>query len=385
MENIIYLIYGCFGVMAIALVGELVHCFVIRMRLVWHNLYTKKRGAADEEDKKLSVSVIVYAKNDDDNMESFLPLVLEQEYEDFEIIVVDDASWDNTNDVIKKFQETYPFLRTTHVPEGTQVISHKKLALTLGAKAAKKDLLIFTDADCRPFSRHWIEDITKSFKHQTEFVIGYTSAFDDKKCLNHWIAFDTLMENTEALGWALAGKPITGFGSNIAYRKDTFFRYKGFAGFLHKEAGEDELMINAYSNSVNTAVQSGKMAHVVAVRKFNYREWKYTKMKQYSAERDFKAGTKAILAIEPICKWLFLLTAAAVIALAAIFMPERWIEMIELTAGAMSLRLIIVTLAVNLVARQYKQPAFWLGMIFFDLIHPFFKLSWKITSLLKKL
>lgn len=385
MENIIYLIYGCLGVMTIALLGELIHCFAIRMRIVWHNIRVGKRVLDDGDGKKPSVSVIVYAKNDDDNMESFLPLVLEQEYEDFEIIVVDDASWDNTNDVIKKFQETYPFLRTTHVPEGTQVVSHKKLALTLGAKAAQKDILIFTDADCRPFSRHWIEDIARSFRHQTEFVIGYTSSFDDKKCLNHWMAFDTLMENTEALGWALAYKPVTGFGSNIAYRKDTFFRYKGFAGFLHREAGEDELMINAYGNSVNTVVQSGKMAHVVAVRKFSYREWKYTKMKQYIAERDFKADTKVLLMAEPVCKWLFLLSAIAVIVLSAVFMPERWIEMIEIAGGAILLRLAVITVAVNMVARQYRQPTFWIGMIFFDLIHPFVKLSWKVTSLIKKL
>jgi cellulose synthase/poly-beta-1,6-N-acetylglucosamine synthase-like glycosyltransferase len=98
------------------------------------------------------VSVIICAKNEAENLSKFLPAILEQDYPDFEVIVINDGSVDDTDILLGTFSKKYSNLRTTFVPQEAQNLSTKKLGLTLGIKAAKNDLLLFTDADCVPAS-----------------------------------------------------------------------------------------------------------------------------------------------------------------------------------------------------------------------------------------
>ncbi len=49
--------------------------------------------------KRLPISIIVCAKNEEENVSKFIPLLIQQDYPDFEIILIDDASSDNTLEV----------------------------------------------------------------------------------------------------------------------------------------------------------------------------------------------------------------------------------------------------------------------------------------------
>ena len=109
------------------------------------------------------------------------------------------------------------------MPEQTQIISRKKLALTIGIKAAKHELLLFTDADCRPRSSFWITEVVCRFTPNTEFVLGYGAYLPQKGLLSHLISYDTLFIAMQYMGFAFRGKPYMGIGRNLAYRKETFF------------------------------------------------------------------------------------------------------------------------------------------------------------------
>ena len=96
------------------------------------------------------LSVIICAKNEEINLKRFLPLVLEQKYPDFEVIVVNDCSDDSTADILDEFEKIYTNLKISTIKKDP-IFSHgKKLALTIGIKAARHEHLIFTDADCYP-------------------------------------------------------------------------------------------------------------------------------------------------------------------------------------------------------------------------------------------
>lgn len=101
------------------------------------------------------ISVIVCAKNEAENIAEFLPKILEQEYTDFEVVLVDDQSKDNTEYVLKELKAKYQNLKIVKIEEHVKHRVGKKFALTLGIKAAKHEYLLLTDADCIPSSKNW--------------------------------------------------------------------------------------------------------------------------------------------------------------------------------------------------------------------------------------
>ena len=94
------------------------------------------------------LSVILCARNEAENLRKILPAILEQDYPQFEVIVINDASTDDTEDILGVMEEKYPHLYHSFTPESARYISHKKLALTLGIKASKHDWLVFTETNC---------------------------------------------------------------------------------------------------------------------------------------------------------------------------------------------------------------------------------------------
>src|SRR3546814_8367548 len=117
------------------------------------------------------VSVIIAARNESANLQQYLPAILEQNYPKFEVIVANDASYDDTALVLRGMQKTYPHLRMVDIPENDKYRHGKKFALTMGIKAASHDLLLFTDADCHPSSEEWIRQMQQPYKREeTEIV-----------------------------------------------------------------------------------------------------------------------------------------------------------------------------------------------------------------------
>ena len=253
------------------------------------------------------VSVIICAKDEADNLRQFLPFVLEQEYPDFEVIVINDGSTDQTQTLLNDLCVKYPNLRTTFVPVGARNLSTKKLGLTLGIKAAKNELLLFTDADCMPEDATWIDRMARNFTPDTDFILGYGAYFHKKGFLNLLITYDTLFIALQYMGMAIARKPYMGVGRNLAYRKETFFAHKGFASTLNLSSGDDDLMVNNASNSRNTRVEIAPDSITWSEPNTTFKDWYYQKERHLTASTYYKVSSKFRLTLEPLSRGLFYL------------------------------------------------------------------------------
>ena len=138
------------------------------------------------------VSVVVCAHNEAENLQNYLQILLSQDYPDYEVIVVDDESEDSTLILLEQYAREYPNFYHTFVPKGARVISSKKLALTIGIKAAHYDYILLTDADCRPESRNWIREMMMGYdSDSTEMVLGFSPYFEMDTLLSGLISYDT--------------------------------------------------------------------------------------------------------------------------------------------------------------------------------------------------
>lgn len=324
-----------------------------------------KKGNVPHNIEQPPVSIIICARNEGENLRRFLPLVLEQDYLDYEVIIVNDGSCDDTEDIIKDLQKVYQNLYITNIPQETRIISHKKLAITVGVKAAKNEILLFTDADCRPLTPNWITTMVRNFDEQTEFVIGHGNYYREKGFVSKMVSYDTLTIAMQYMGFALLGHPYMGVGRNMAYRKSTFFRLKGFAGFLHIASGDDDLLINAFGKKHNTRIEPSCEAETLSLPKTTFRDWYYQKLRHLSTVDVYKSGSKLWVGLEPFSRGLFYLTT-----LLLIILGYNNPILLAITIGSFLFRFLVQLIIINLTAKVYKDKGFGLSIILFDILLP---------------
>ena len=338
----------------------------------------KVTSKADSDVQLPTVSVIVCAHNEYDNLQDYLSILLEQDYPCYEVIVVDDSSEDGSDLLLERWSRQYGNLYHTFVPRGARVLSNKKLALTIGIKAAHYDYLLLTDADCRPESKFWIREMMQGFANQqTEVVLGFSPYFEKKGLLNHLIGYDTLFNGLQYMGMARAGKPYMGVGRNLAYKRETFFSVGGFKGLLGNRAGDDDLFVNRIANAANTVVVHNPNSIVWSVPKTTWREWFHQKRRHLSVSPQYRTKSKIQLTLEPLSRGIFY----ASLLISAIVGN---IELISIALALFLLRLLVQLIIINVSARRLNMRGYSLGLIAYDIILPLITIYMMLTQPLQK-
>lgn len=217
-----------------------------------------KETAGDKRRHCPALSVIIIAKDAASYLEQNLPAVLEQDYPDFEVIVVCDRSSAADEDVLKRMTEQYPHLYHTFIPGSARYVSHKKLGIAMGIRASRHEWLVFTEPDCRPESNQWLRTLANEMTESTEIVLGYSNFTPSSKFIARYRSTRVFIRSLRYLSMALSGHPYIGIGSNLAYKKSLYEQHKGFANHLNLLRGEDDLFINAVAQAGNTRVARGK-------------------------------------------------------------------------------------------------------------------------------
>ena len=289
-------------------------CFLMQISYYWGifsrlAFYKKKQI----ENQYKPVSVIICAKNEYTNLKKNLTLFLEQDYPDFEVVVVNDCSEDDSNYLLKSFADKYPQLNVVTILKNINFFSGKKFALAVGIKSAKHDLLLLTDADCAPKSNRWIAEMQNHFRGKTEVVLGYSGYESKKGFLNKIIRFDTVMTAIQYFSWSLAGKTYMGVGRNLAYNRELFFKAKGFTSHYQIPSGDDDLFINQVATKDNTSIEISVDSQTFSAPKATFHEWLTQKKRHYSTGFLYKPFHKIVLGMFSVSNFLFYATFVALI------------------------------------------------------------------------
>jgi len=250
------------------------------------------------------ISIIVCAKNEFQNLKDKLPAILNQDYPDYEVIVVNDQSVDDTTVLLKEFEKQYPNLVVVTIEKHINKRPGKKLALTLGIKTAKHEHLILTDADCLPNSKNWAMQMCNNF-NSADIVLGYGGYEKKKGLLNKLIRFDTFNVAQQYLSYTLAGQTYMGVGRNMAYKKSLFFENKGFANHLHIASGDDDLFIQEIATKDNVSIEINEQAHTTSAVIEKWGAWAYQKRRHITTAPLYKTKFKVLLALYPYSQFLF--------------------------------------------------------------------------------
>ncbi len=286
--------------LVVTLLVQLVFYFAVFGRLAFYN--PAKRSFSES---KPPVSVIICAKNEYHNLVRFLPVILEQDYPEYEVIVVNDASDDDTFYLLRELKDKYARLKVVNIHENLNFFSGKKFPLSLGIKSAMYEQLLLADADCYPAGANWISSMQQAFTDKTEIVLGYGAYISQPGILNKLIRFDTLMVAMQYMGYALAGMPYMGVGRNLAYHRSLFYNSGGFIKHYKLISGDDDLFINQVANKYNTRVQPDKDAFTYSKPKQTFGSWFRQKRRHLTTGGFYKFKHKVVLGLFSLSQLLF--------------------------------------------------------------------------------
>ncbi|MFT4777621.1 MAG: cellulose synthase/poly-beta-1,6-N-acetylglucosamine synthase-like glycosyltransferase [Flavobacteriales bacterium] len=256
------------------------------------------------------VSIVICAKNEEKRLRNLIPILMEQDYPNFEVIIVDDTSWDDTLDTLQAYQVRHSNLHVVSLNEDIQRMRGKKFALTMGIKGYQHDIVLLTDADCVPSGKDWITKMTAPFgDEQVEIVLGASPLNKQKSWLNKVIRFDTSQIAISYLSAGLRKMPYMGVGRNLAYRKEIFFRNSGFKSHLNLASGDDDLFINEVATKKNTHIVVDQDAFTTSDAKETWQDWFVQKRRHLTTAPHYKLKTKFFLILAPLSFNLMWLSA----------------------------------------------------------------------------
>lgn len=306
------------------------------------------------------ISVIICAKNEAENLDKFLEKFLTQNYENYEVIVVNDNSRDNTVQVLSKYREKYDKLYYTNLDNEGEFIHGKKLALTIGIKAAKNNILVLSDADCYPESDNWLSEIAGAYTNEkNELVIAYGGYNTTAGFLNKIIRYETMFIAMQYMTFAKAGIVYMATGRNLSYTKSLYHKVKGFSSHYHVISGDDDLFVNSAAKKNNTAVICTPESFTRSLPKQSFSEFITQKRRHLTTGKYYKFSHKIVLGTEITTRLLLYLSFAVL----AVTSPNA-LYFLYLFLFRFILQLIIVSAA----AKKFNEKGLFFLIPVFDIL-----------------
>lgn len=294
------------------LILQVILCCALVINLYyWGYLFLIQKEKPARSTVPPPVSLIICAHNEYDHLQLFLEKFLTQNHSEYEVIVVNDRSTDQTSSLLNHLKLRFPRLRTLQITETPQGWNPKKWALISGAKAAKHDYLLFSDADCYPSSAEWASRMSVYFGEK-DMVIGYSPYQKKSNLLNHFIRLETLITAFHYMGFGSKGIPYMAVGRNWGIKKKLYLDYS-FQQVKHLTGGDDDLVIQAVATNTNFQILTDHLTHIISIPKNTWRQFLLQKLRHISIGKAYSIQTKILIQLYHLSTFAFFVSSAVLL------------------------------------------------------------------------
>lgn len=185
------------------------------------------------------VSLVVAVRNEEKNIPFLFEALKKQTFRNFEVIITDDHSTDNTVKIIEKSETNN--CRILILPDNE---TGKKAGLKYGISNALGKLIVTTDADCIPGTK-WLETIVSFYeKENAEFIIAPVKNKTGNSLLQKLISVDFLALQASGAGASEVQLPFLCNGANLAFTKLLWSKIESESSNLFT-SGDDVFLLHA--------------------------------------------------------------------------------------------------------------------------------------------
>jgi len=359
-----------FGVITLI---ELAYYYLVYARFA----FARKKSRDSQE--CVPVSVILVVKDAAGTLLKTLPRFLNQQYPNFEVVVVDDNSRDETPLLIKEYQHQYPNLKLVNLDSAVTTIRGKKYAISMGIRCASHEHLVFSDPECAPTSSHWLERMASHFGSEKKIVLGYSTYEKRNNPFNRMLHFDTLFNAVQYFSLATIHSTYRGDGKNMCYTKELFSKQRGFAFHNHISFGEEDIFISRAATKKNTAIEYSQEAFTVLQRHAFLSYWREHKKGLYFTRKHNTKKNAFLLNNYAIVNLLFYVALVF-----AILLSLNNPILLFTTIGIAFVRVVSQYFVFGFAAKKLNEkqviPALLLYDIIFAVLNPLYFISAKLSS-----
>ncbi len=161
-------------------------CHVVLRTVVTSRIVLSSRSYDGPPPNAPKVSVVLAAKDEQGDIEACVTSLLDQDYPDYELIVVDDRSRDQTPVILERLQREFGHrLRVLRVQGLRDGWCGKNNAMREGVAASSGQWLLFTDADCRAASRKTLSMAMREALHKEVAFLSIAPVLETRTVWEH--------------------------------------------------------------------------------------------------------------------------------------------------------------------------------------------------------
>lgn len=356
-------------VILVMLFVQLYYYLVVYARIAGYKNNRRQQRLAAEP--PLSVVIPMFSE-DYPFVEERLPLILKQEYPDFEVVIVYVGHDNDFFEDLSRLKQFFPQVVVTKIELNPRFPISVKMALNVGIKSAHNEHLIFSTTDACPRTDRWLSLMGKGFM-RGEIVVGYCGLEPRSGLTNYFMRMWRMMHAADWLSAAVRRHPYRGIRHNLGLTKSLYFGANGF-NRLNMNIGEDDLFMQKIMTRDNVSVILSPRASLHEKCWGGLRWWFGTLRYYGSTEPFYPLRVRNFVRDEMGSRVLFF---AAVIC-ALVCMPWEY----KIAAGiVLLLRYAGVAVAVSKIARRLGEPQAVARYFLYDLLSPLFAGMLRIASI----
>jgi glycosyltransferase involved in cell wall biosynthesis len=317
------------------------------------------------------ISVVIATRNEHDQLRLNLPFFLQQNYANFEVVVVIDDSDKDLSYIMQEFEKQYSNLKVVCFEWSRNFFVSRKFAESVGIKSATHDRILLSSITTRPASPEWVAQMSRALSGNKKIVIGYHTMVPKTSFINAFVRFDTFFYTQYYLRATVSGKPFTADSKNLAFERSLFYEAKGIARFYNVNTGDESMFVNTTATGANTAIEIHPNAFVKGQEATTFNEWFARKIRHRILTKEFKTINRFGLAMHNLFSALFYIFSGLI--LGCFFLPEASFfdipaDFLMVAGGIFFLKILIQWIVFRHLMKLFKERGFLLLIPVFDLV-----------------
>lgn len=313
------------------------------------------------------ISIIIPARNEEDWIKEYLPVLLSNEYNNFEVIVVDDYSQDQTLILLGGLKQKFKHLKFSSISQDIKFSS--KLSLNIGLKSAKNEWAIILYPSVSKIHNNFLDNKNDYIKDNISIIIGYSNNERDKGLSNLLYRVELFFEQIISYAFTLNGVGYLTHEQNITFRKQKYFDIGGFAGEIKEIYVNMEILFNKYIKKKNTLIAFNKENVVRNKQKVSFLNIKEQMIKHLQIKKKLKFWKRLILRFDDVLRLIFLPL------LIVIYLLFR--ELYIVLAIIIGFKLIFHMLIQYRLLNHLNEQKIFIPSLIYELLMPFLRLLFK--------
>ncbi len=348
-----------------------VFAFLFVLRFVYLFLFTGRvlfrRKSKVEQKKTNPLSLILTVRNEEEQLKQNIPKILSLEDVDFEMVIVDDFSQDNSYLVLGLLKDRYKRLTISMLNQETRFST--KLAINLAIKATKNNWVLGFPVSLSDVKADWLDEISGEMAENKNVIVAYSNVTTSKGFYNTLFRIEKYFQYTKSTAYILNGIPFVYTDENVAFRKEKYFELKGYRQKINEPYANLELLINTFIRKNTTSVLFNKESSIQKSEQIKKETYSDLVKKSIRIEKHLPFSKRLILGINELSSLVFIPLALFVIVL--------FPDLLIVVSGLLFIKIIAHLFIIKTLQNRLNERKIFIPSLVYEIIAPYLKLFFR--------